>query len=101
MLRTLIHYRRINLAVPEESLLVEKALGKVAHTGGKRFDENSHAHRTLLRWLRAGAPDDPAKTPGLVKVELFPRAVVLNGKGTRQQMLVRARYADGTDRDVT
>src|SRR5262249_7322536 len=33
--------RRINLAVPSESLLVEKSIGAVPHTGGKRFDPQS------------------------------------------------------------
>ena len=27
--------RRINLAIPEESMLVEKSVGAVPHTGGK------------------------------------------------------------------
>jgi hypothetical protein len=30
--------RRINLAIPEESLIIQKALGTVPHTGGKRFE---------------------------------------------------------------
>jgi len=30
--------RRINLAIPEESLLVEKATEAVPHTGGKNFE---------------------------------------------------------------
>ena len=36
-----IGFRRINLAVPEESLLLEKPTGAVPHTGGKRFDPSS------------------------------------------------------------
>ncbi len=31
--------RRINLAIPEESLLIQKSVGAVPHTGGKRFDD--------------------------------------------------------------
>ena len=49
--------RRINLAVPAESLLLEKATGKVPHTGGKRFEDGRASYyKTLLRWLEAGAP---------------------------------------------
>ena len=50
--------RRINLAIPERSLLIEKATGKVPHTGGKLFDKDSLYNQTLLRWLQAGAPLD-------------------------------------------
>src|SRR6516162_5856130 len=49
--------RRVDLAVPEKSLLLEKATGAVAHTGGKLFDTTHEDYRTLLRWLKAGAPD--------------------------------------------
>lgn len=93
--------RRLNLAIPEESLLVEKALGKVPHTGGKRFPEGCEMHQTLLRWLKVGAPADPGPVPKVVGVEIFPNGGVLDGKGASQKLTVRAKYADGTDRDVT
>ncbi|MHC4402179.1 MAG: hypothetical protein ACYTG0_21135 [Planctomycetota bacterium] len=53
-----IGFRRLNLAVPEASLLMEKAVGSVPHTGGKRFDADSEHYATLLEWLRDGAPND-------------------------------------------
>ncbi len=31
--------RRINLALPEESMLLTKADGEAPHTGGKRFEK--------------------------------------------------------------
>jgi hypothetical protein len=93
--------RRLNLALPEESLLLEKALGKVPHTGGKRFAEGCEMYTTLLRWLKVGAPVDPGPVPKVVAVELFPNGGVLDGKGSTQRLTVRAKYADGTDRDVT
>src|SRR6185295_15485731 len=52
--------RRINLADPRQSLLLLKATGKVPHTGGKRFEENSPNYNTILRWLEAGAVKDVA-----------------------------------------
>src|SRR5438128_2123959 len=55
-----ISARRINLAIPQESLILEKATGKVPHTGGTRFKEDSELYQTLVRWLEAGAPQDPA-----------------------------------------
>jgi Protein of unknown function (DUF1549)/Protein of unknown function (DUF1553) len=93
--------RRLNLAIPEESLLVEKALGKVPHTGGKRFAEGCEMYQTLIRWLKVGAPADPGAVPKVVAVEIFPNGGVLDGKGASQRLTVRAKYADGTDRDVT
>ncbi|HVU89353.1 MAG TPA: DUF1549 domain-containing protein [Pirellulales bacterium] len=94
-------YRRINLALPKESLLIEKAVGAVPHTGGKRFDLESPYCQTLVRWLDAGAPLDAGAVPAVTAVEVFPRQVVLEGEGATQQFIARAKYADGTDRDVT
>jgi hypothetical protein len=94
--------RRINRAVPSESTMLEKATGVVPHTGGKRFDPSSELYRTLHDWIASGAgDDDPAKLPTVVGVDLYPKQSVLDGKGRAQQLTVRARYSDGTDRDVT
>jgi len=93
--------RRINLALPEESLLLQKSVGKVPHTGGKRFDESSEYHATLMRWLKTGAPKDSGELPKVESVELYPKEAVLDGQGATQQLTVRAKYSDGTDRDVT
>ncbi|MGH7135596.1 MAG: DUF1549 domain-containing protein, partial [Pirellulales bacterium] len=94
-------YRRINLALPAESLLMEKIDGTVPHTGGQRFDKESEYYQTLTRWLEAGAPYDAGEVPKVLDVELYPKQVVLEGAGATQQMIARAKYADGTDRDVT
>lgn len=96
-----IGVRRINLAIPEHSLLVEKSVGAVPHTGGKRFDANSNYNATLVRWLDAGAPSDAKEPPALVGLELYPPRAVIEGKGSTQSFIARARFADGTDRDVT
>ncbi len=93
--------RRINLASPKDSLLVEKTAGSVPHTGGKRFGVETEHYATLLRWLEAGAPNDPAPTPAVVGVDLYPPSAVLEGEGATQQFIARARYADGSDRDIT
>lgn len=93
--------RRLDFAVPEASLLIEKSVGAVPHTGGKRFDLDSELSRTLLTWIAAGAPQDPAEIPTCTGIELYPPGGVLDGEGTTQQVTVRATYSDGTDRDVT
>jgi hypothetical protein len=94
--------RRVNLAVPADSTVLEKAIGAVQHTGGKRFEADSELYKTIHAWIDSGAPnDDVAKLPTVVAVDLYPRAAVLDGAKATQQMTVRARYSDGTDRDVT
>lgn len=94
--------RRVNLAVPADSALLEKSVGDVQHTGGKRFDKGDEYYKTIHDWIAAGAPnDDVSKLATVVGVELYPPRAVLDGEGTTQQMTVRARYSDGTDRDVT
>ena len=93
--------RRINLATPEDCLLIEKSIGAVPHTGGKRFDRDSEYYDTLIRWLKARAPLDQGEVPKVVGVDLYPPSMVLQGEGATQQLVARARYSDGTDRDVT
>jgi hypothetical protein len=139
--------RRINLAIPEESLIIQKGLGAVQHTGGVRFGTNSDLCKTLLTWLNAGAPKDPPDIAKVTGIEIFPKSAVLEGSdtpvgslvpkpasdspsprgeargegdrsgrqprkplaptrvtnqtGSSQRFIVRARYSNGTERDVT
>jgi len=92
--------RRINLASPKDSLLMEKSIGSVPHTGGKRFGQESEYYATMMKWLDAGAPNDPAAPPACLGVDIYPPSAVLESEAS-QQFIARARYADGTDRDVT
>lgn len=93
--------RRINLAIPSDSLLLEKATGKVPHTGGAKIKEGDEYYQSITRWLEADAPLDPPTVPLPVSMEVFPPSAVLNGKDEKQRIVVRAKYSDGTDRDVT
>ncbi|HLQ45175.1 MAG TPA: DUF1549 domain-containing protein, partial [Planctomycetaceae bacterium] len=93
--------RRIDLAVPEKSLLLEKSIGDVDHTGGQLFTQSSDDYRTMLRWLQAGAPDDSGDTPEPLGIELLPPKVVFAGKDSTQRTVVMAKYSDGSVRDVT
>ena len=93
--------RRINLASLHDSLIMEKGAGHVPHTGGKRFDDDSEYAATLLRWLDAGAPNDSGEVPKVESVAIYPPGAVLDGEGAKQQINVRAKYSDGSDRDVT
>src|SRR4051794_10625422 len=71
--------RRINLALPAESLLVEKACGRVPHTGGKKISEGDEHYQTILRWLEADAPADPPTVAAPTAVEVFPPSALLDG----------------------
>lgn len=93
--------RRIDLAVPDASLLIEKSVGVVPHTGGKRFDRDSELCNGVVEWITAGCPRDPADLPTCVGLEIYPREGVLDGEGATQAVTARAKYSDGTDRDVT
>jgi hypothetical protein len=93
--------RRVNASVPEQSLLLLKALGAVPHTGGKLFDKDSDLYKTLLRWIEAGAPDDAEAVPQVVGITLPKDSVVFKKIGGHGVARVTAQFSDGTSRDVT
>ena len=98
--------RRIDLASPRESLLILKSVGGVPHTGGKRFEPDGDLANRLIRWIEAGAPDDPgsdptAGVPKLLALDLYPPTSLVEGEKAVQQLVAVARFTDGTDRDVT
>src|SRR5581483_67153 len=93
--------RRINLSIPQDSLLLDKACGKVPHTGGQRIKEGDEYYNAIVRWLEADAPLDPPTVPAPVGIEVYPPSAVLDGKGEKQRVVGPAKYSDGTDRDVT
>jgi hypothetical protein len=92
--------RRICLAAPESSLLLRKPTFRVRHRGGRIFDESSHAYRVLRDWIAAGVPGPGKTEPKVVDVEISP-AVRTLPVGQSQVFAVRAKYSDGTTRDVT
>jgi Protein of unknown function (DUF1549)/Protein of unknown function (DUF1553) len=92
--------RRINLAFPDESLMLQKGMGNVTHTGGKRFEKDSFPYQQITQWLREGALDDP-EAARVTRIELFPPNAVLRGIEATQRFVVIGHYADGTRRDVS
>jgi hypothetical protein len=93
--------RRINVALPDDSLLLTKVTGQVPHTGGKKFEPDSVYAKTLRDWIAAGAPNDVAEAPTITKVELFPPRAVLEGEGAVQRFIAVAHYSDGRTWDVS
>ena len=93
--------RRVNVAAPSEGLLLKKVSGQVPHTGGKRFDVESPYYQTLLKWIEAGAPDDPANVPEPVEIKLEPDRLLFDVGAAAKPTVVTARYSDRTTRDVS
>jgi hypothetical protein len=94
--------RRINLALPEASMLLTKCTGEAPHTGGKLFTKESESYSYIHRWLEAGAPLEAEKDIAVpVSAEILPKSLLLESPGQEFRITVRAKYADGTDRDVT
>jgi hypothetical protein len=93
--------RRLDLSIPAECLLIEKATGQVPHSGGSPTKKGDPLYNTLLRWLEAGAPADPGAVPTITSLDVYPPSALMGGAGETQQLTVRAKYSDGTDRDVT
>ena len=93
--------RRIDLADPENCLLVNKATGEVPHTGGALIDRDSTNYRKLLIWLAQGASPDPSEMPVPTKIDVYPAKAVMSRPGQNQQISVFASYDDGSTRDVT
>jgi len=91
--------RRINLAAPEKSLLLEKAAGRVTHTGGEVFKPDSKYYQTLLDWIAAGAPRDAADAPDPVRLEITPEKLTFDRPGRRPAEVI-AHYSDGSRRNV-
>lgn len=92
--------RRINPTNPEESLLVQKPLGRAPHAGGVLFEADGRAHRLLLDWIRHGAPGPNDKDARLEKLAITAGSSLLR-PGAERQLQVEATFTDGSERDVT
>ena len=92
--------RRISPAAPEQSLLLLKAMGKVPHGGGARFEKGSKAHRLFASWIAGGAPRTPVDAPKLMRVVVEPAKASLSPR-EEFDLKVVAEYSDGRRRTVT
>jgi hypothetical protein len=92
--------RRIDRVVPENSIIIAKPLGRVAHEGGVRFKAGGLEHQTLVRWVSEGAKSDFPGEAKIARVEVVPNQLVLR-PGQPHQLQLIAHYSDGSQRDVT
>src|SRR5262249_9560535 len=91
--------RRVFPAAPEQSLLLLKPSGQLAHGGGKRLDRGDAGYEILRRWIAAGTPRRLDHEPTLERITALPAERVL-ASGARQPLRVTAYYSDGSTRDV-
>ncbi len=93
--------RRLNLALPDESLLLLKATGAVPHTGGKRIEPSSVYYAKLRDWIEANAPNDLDGAATVDSLAIYPPSAAIGTDGQMQKFIAVAEYSDGTTRDVT
>ena len=92
--------RRLNVASPDDSLMLLKATAGVPHEGGQRTKLGEKYYDLLRTWIADGAKLDLA-APRVVKIEVSPHDPVVQQIGARQQVRVVATFSDGKTRDVT
>lgn len=93
--------RRFNRVDPAKSLMLAKPAQQVAHGGGLRLEAGSRYYETILGWISQNAPfGDPAQD-AVVSLEILPSEIFMHSPGREHRVLVVARYADGSTRDVT
>ncbi|MEE3368684.1 MAG: DUF1549 and DUF1553 domain-containing protein [Planctomycetota bacterium] len=93
--------RRVDLLAPDQSLILRKATGQVAHLGGTRFRPGDLEYRILRRWLAAGAPSPDRHPPQLLSLQVSPPEAVTFGAAPDLQLRVVAQFAGEPPRDVT
>jgi hypothetical protein len=92
--------RRVFPASPENSLLLLKSTGTIAHGGGKKIEIGSDEYRLIRRWLAAGTPYGSKTDPVVTKITVTPDMRLLT-RQNKQQLAVYAHYSDGAVEDIT
>ena len=92
--------RRVNLASPDDSLMLLKATAAVPHEGGQLMTKDSPNYALLRAWIAGGAGLQ-LDTPRVASIALSPQDPVLDDAGDDVAFAVEATYADGSTRDVT
>ncbi|MBD3674804.1 MAG: DUF1553 domain-containing protein [Planctomycetaceae bacterium] len=91
--------RRVNLARPEQSLLLLKATESINHGGGPRLEYEGADMKTIQKWIEEGARRHKMRLLVDFKLEPRQRITQLNG----EPILIRsiAQFSDGSTHDVT
>ncbi len=92
--------RRINLASPEDSLMLLKASANVPHVGGQALPQNEPYYQVVRKWLAGGAKID-VNAARVAKLDISPKDRIMQRTDGKQQYRVLATYSNGEVRDVT
>jgi WD40 repeat protein/mono/diheme cytochrome c family protein len=92
--------RHINLASPDDSMMLLKPTGAVPHVGGALIQPGEPYYEIMRSWIADGAKLD-LTAPRVAKIVVLPKDPVVAQIGLKQQLRVLATYASGEVRDVT
>ncbi len=92
--------RRLFPTAPDNSLLLLKATGGMAHGGGKRMEVNSDEYRLIRRWVAAGTPFGEPTDAKVTHITVYPDHRIMT-RNNKQQFAVYAHYSDGAVEDIT
>ena len=92
--------RRLFPAVPDQSLLLVKAINTSPHGGGQRLQQDSQEYRLMLRWIAQGMPYGNDTDAVVSKIEVTPTQRTLT-RNSSQQISVIAQYSNGKREDIT
>ena len=92
--------RHINLASPDDSMMLQKPTGAVPHVGGALIQPGEPYYELIRSWIADGARLD-LTTPRVTRIAVLPLNPVVTRIGSKQQLRVLATYASGEVRDVT
>src|SRR5207253_1787990 len=82
------------------SLLLLKPTGQIEHGGGRRFARDSWQYQLLRNWIIAGARREKG-SGAIASLEISPVEYHFPKAGECGQLIVKARFADGTIEDIT
>ncbi|HEY0551705.1 MAG TPA: DUF1549 domain-containing protein, partial [Verrucomicrobiae bacterium] len=74
---------------------------EVPHEGRQALKPGSREHQLLRQWIEQGTKGEELKAGRATSIEILPGDVEMDLAGRDQQILVIAKYPDGTTRDVT
>ncbi len=94
--------RRIDKEIPMNSLLLRKPLTDIPHTGGKKWDRNSHFAFLVIRWITQDAQPAKETDPIIKSLAFFPPSLTgFSNVSEPLGLLIQATYSNGITADVT
>lgn len=92
--------RRVSLASPESSLILQKGTGAIPHGGGRRIEPESESYKILQEYLSLGGSSPTDWKLHVQNLSAVPKSATL-AAGELLVVKSQARWSDGTGADVT